>query len=97
VVVDLVAFYCKARCFCSIGHAKRRRHDYRMLRAREIGKLRSSKLYLALVTRRKDSCWRCTVAARVNQLRAVLIPVGVALISIGALAWYGVYWIPAKQ
>ena len=35
-------------------------------------------------------------AARANQLRAVLIPVGVALISIGALAWYGVYWIPAK-
>jgi len=27
----------------------------------------------------------------------VLIPVAVALISIGALAWYGVYWIPAKQ
>ena len=37
------------------------------------------------------------MGARANQLRAVLIPVGVALISIGALAWYGTYWIPAKQ
>jgi len=37
------------------------------------------------------------VAARANQLRAVLIPAGVALISIGMLAWYGMYWIPAKQ
>jgi hypothetical protein len=37
------------------------------------------------------------VGVRANQLRAVLIPVGVAVISIGALAWYGMYWIPAKQ
>lgn len=37
------------------------------------------------------------MAARANQLRAVLIPVGVALVSIGALAWYGMYWIPAQQ
>jgi hypothetical protein len=37
------------------------------------------------------------VAVRAHQLRAVLIPAGAALISIGALAWYAMYRIPDKQ
>ena len=31
------------------------------------------------------------------QLRAVLIPVGVAVFSIAALAWYGFVYIPSQQ
>jgi hypothetical protein len=31
------------------------------------------------------------------QLRGVLVPVGVAVAFILALAWYGFYWIPAQQ
>ena len=31
------------------------------------------------------------------QLRAILFPVGVAVLSIAALSWYGLVWIPAQQ
>jgi hypothetical protein len=34
---------------------------------------------------------------RGGELRGVLVPVGVAAAFILALAWYGVYWIPAQQ
>src|SRR5436309_8319972 len=30
-------------------------------------------------------------------IRAILVPVGVALVAVAALSWYGLSWIPAQQ